>query len=174
MKSETILITGGARSGKSRMALELASSPSRKLFIATATASDPEMKERIEIHQKERGPSWETLEVPLEIEAVLKQQNDCAVVVDCLTLWLSNLMFHEMEREIILQKIDELSEVVSKRNGLTVIVTNEVGLGIVPENELARTFRDLTGILNQRIASVADRVILMVSGLSVQIKGGNR
>jgi adenosyl cobinamide kinase/adenosyl cobinamide phosphate guanylyltransferase len=169
-KREIILISGGARSGKSRTALELTESSSEKIFVATALESDEEMTERIRIHRQQREKDWITIEEPLEIATALQKNPAGAIVIDCLTLWLSNMLLLPMNEEQIRQAIQHLIEVVRERNDLTVLVTNEVGFGIVPDNELARRFRDLAGSMNQNLAAEADTVILMVSGLPLYLK----
>jgi adenosylcobinamide kinase / adenosylcobinamide-phosphate guanylyltransferase len=141
--------------------------------LATAAASDREMSERIEIHRQERGSSWITIEEPLELASVLESVSNGAVVVDCLTLWLSNLMLAQLSDQDILIRISHAVEITRSRQHLTVLVTNEVGLGIVPDNELARRFRDLSGQMNQKFAASADAVIFMVSGLPFYLKGGH-
>ncbi|MEL6244027.1 MAG: bifunctional adenosylcobinamide kinase/adenosylcobinamide-phosphate guanylyltransferase [Pseudomonadota bacterium] len=169
--SISYLILGGARSGKSRRALALAESiGSTRVFIATAEAWDDEMEERIARHQDERGFGWSTREVPLDLAGELSRleaQTDVCVV-DCLTLWLSNLMHHghDVDRET-----EKLCEVVSAIRIPIILVSNEVGLGIVPETRLGRAFRDAQGRLNQALARVCDRVELIAAGLPLTLKG---
>jgi adenosylcobinamide kinase/adenosylcobinamide-phosphate guanylyltransferase len=170
--SRIILITGGARSGKSQYAeqraLELGE---RRLYVATAEAKDEEMAQRIAEHRKRRGSDWTTLEEPLEVPAVLLKQNgrtDCAVV-DCMTIWLSNLLLHG-ETKFVEEKVEELFAVLPRLNFHPLLVTNEVGWSIVPDNALARRFRDLAGWTNQRIAAAASEVVLLVAGLPMPIK----
>lgn len=169
---QLVLITGGARSGKSRYAEERASALSTRLvYLATAQAGDQEMACRIAEHQKRRGPNWTTVEEPLEVGGVLagyRSNVDCAVL-DCLTLWLSNLLLKRGQEETQ-KKIEDLIEQMPKLDFHLFIVTNEVGWGIVPDNPLARQFRDLAGWANQKFAEAADEVILMVAGLPVVIK----
>ena len=162
-----ILIGGGSRSGKSRYALELARQRgARPIFLATAQALDGEMAERIRKHREERGDGFVTLEEPLELAAALRALPDCdAVVVDCLTLWVSNLML--AGRGI---PTEELIAAARATAATVVFVSNEVGCGIVPENALARQFRDLAGALNQRVAAAADEVYWMVFGIPVKVK----
>ncbi len=152
------------------MALELASMHPKKTFVATAVASDEEMKMRIEMHRKERSNDWITIEEPLEVAEVLKRIPEGAVVIDCLTLWLSNHLFGGKSESEIFKEISGLYDAVRDREELTFLVTNEVGLGIVPENELARRFRDLAGKMNQDFAALADNVIFMMSGLPLYLK----
>lgn len=166
------LIGGGARSGKSRFALELAVARfERPAFIATAEAHDEEMEERIRSHQAERGAGWTTLEEPLDLpgalEAATKTCDGC--VVDCLTLWLSNVLLspgHDEEDEIK-RLLDRLE---SWAGPPVILVTNEVGCGIVPENALARRYRDLVGGVNQQIAALADEAYSMAFGLPIDLK----
>lgn len=164
------LIGGGSRSGKSRYALEFAESRyERPALIATAQALDPEMSERIERHRAERSAKWHTIEEPFALaEAMERERSRFDVfVVDCLTLWLSNVMLQAeppAEREI-----DSLVEALATAPHC-ILVTNEVGCGIVPENELARRFRDLAGILNRRVATIAREVHWMVFGIPLRIK----
>ncbi|MCI0411272.1 bifunctional adenosylcobinamide kinase/adenosylcobinamide-phosphate guanylyltransferase [bacterium] len=168
--TKVVLITGGARSGKSRMALELASGHSPRIFLATAEALDQEMKDRIRKHQLDRGDDWITLEEPVFLAQTLERRSTGTMVVDCITLWLSNLLMRSYNRQQIETEVARLVEALQARASTTIVVTNEVGMGIVPENDSGRLFRDLAGIANQRIAEVADRVIFMVSGLPFQLK----
>ena len=164
------LVIGGARSGKSRHAEALVEDePGSCLYIATAEAGDAEMSERIRQHRARRGPRWHTVEAPLALAATLADidGDNGAVLVDCLTLWLSNLMM--AERDIAAESarlVDRLPHL--KRP--VVFVSNEVGCGIVPANPLARRFQDEAGRLNQAVAAVADQVIYMVAGLPMSVK----
>jgi adenosylcobinamide kinase/adenosylcobinamide-phosphate guanylyltransferase len=164
------LVLGGARSGKSRYAENLiAASQPPWVFVATAEAGDAEMAERIALHRRRRGRDWQTIEAPHDLTAALANiAADAPVLVDCLTLWLSNRMLADSDLEV---EIARLEAVLDGRRGPVVLVSNEVGFGIVPENALARRFRDLQGRLNQRLAARADRVILMVAGLPMVVKG---
>jgi adenosylcobinamide kinase/adenosylcobinamide-phosphate guanylyltransferase len=170
--SEITLLTGGSRSGKSSYALELAQKYEKKGFIATAEAYDDEMKGRIANHRKERGESFIKVEEPRYIsEAIAKlaESVDC-IVIDCMTVWLSNLMFiYGMEKDTF-PEIEKLIETLGVPPCPLFIVTNEVGNGIVPENALARRFRDLAGNLNRRIAQISDNVVLMTCGLPFYLK----
>lgn len=166
----SLIVLGGARSGKSRHAQARAEAMSGELvFVATAQAGDGEMAERIAIHRSDRGPRWRTIEEPLEIAALI----DCeaapgrVLLVDCLTLWTSNLMFAERD---IAQAAQELARAVRDAGGPLIFVANEVGLGIVPDNALARRFRDAAGTVNQRVAEVADEAVLVVAGLPLRLK----
>lgn len=167
-----ILITGGARSGKSLYAEERAAQlGERLLYMATGEAKDEEMARRIAEHKKRRGKKWTTREEPLEMVRELLLQCgkfDCAAV-DCLTLWLSNLLLQRGE-EAAEKAVGDLIEVLPRLDFHCLLVTNEVGSGIVPDNPLARQFRELAGWANQRIASVAEEVILMVAGIPVVVK----
>lgn len=160
-------VLGGARSGKSSRALALATqAPFR--FLATAEALDDEMSSRIALHQAERGPDWDVIEAPLEIVEVIEAHQAGTLLIDCLTLWLSNLMHHE--REVDLESA-RLTTALQSASADIVLVSNEVGMAIAPENALARRFRDAQGRLNQRVASVADRVEFVAAGLPLTLKG---
>jgi adenosylcobinamide kinase/adenosylcobinamide-phosphate guanylyltransferase len=168
------LILGGARSGKSRYGLGLAAHfPAPRLFVATCEPRDAEMEARIEAHQRERGSEWTTREVPLELVAALSaaQEGYGVILVDCLTMWVSNLLLQEDASPGRLQTAGErLVEIVATTATPTILVSNEVGWGIVPENPLAREFRDQAGWLHQRLAQVADLVVLMVAGVPMLVK----
>jgi adenosylcobinamide kinase/adenosylcobinamide-phosphate guanylyltransferase len=172
MARQVVLITGGARSGKSRYAEERArEAGARRLYLATAEAKDEEMARRIAAHRERRGKEWVTDEEPIELSKELlryRGEVDCALV-DCLTLWLSNLLLRHDE-EAATRKVDELVDSLTLLDFSVFFVTNEVGSSIVPDNALARSFRDLVGWTNQRVAQVADEVILMVAGLPVFVK----
>ncbi len=159
------LVGGGARSGKSRYALELARKTGGRLgFVATAEARDEEMRSRIEAHQAERGPEFSTIEAPLDLATAYAMPYDVCVV-DCLTLWCSNLLF--AERDIATETNAMLS---AAKDRDVILVTNEVGCGIVPDNALARRFRDEAGRMNQRCAEAADTIYWMVFGVPLKIK----
>lgn len=169
------LITGGGRSGKSTHALSLARGyREKKAFIATAEAFDDEMRERIGKHRQERGDAFVTVEEPLDPARALKSlPGDIAVaVVDCLTVWLGNLMHHRGARDERYPEMDSLMDILSNPPCDLILVTNEVGMGIVPHNDMARRFRDLAGRVNQEAAALADDVVLMVCGIPVRVKGG--
>jgi 5,6-dimethylbenzimidazole synthase len=173
MLKKNILITGGCRSGKSRQALSIADKFSgRKVFIATAEPLDDEMKERITKHQQERGKDWITQEGPLDPGAIIKREGKKAaiIVMDCLTLWVSNMMMKNMDRTSILEKMEELITECTRAHCTVILITNEVGAGIVPDNNLSRSFRDIAGEANQIAASKFDQVVHMVSGIPVTIK----
>jgi adenosylcobinamide kinase/adenosylcobinamide-phosphate guanylyltransferase len=164
------LVLGGARSGKSRYAESLVDRhPGRRTYLATAEILDDEMAERVKKHRERRDSDWKTVEEPLELAATLKAETEqgAAVLVDCLTLWLGNLMGKERDVEA---EIAGLLAALIQFGGPVVFVSNEVGLGIVPDNALARRFRDLAGILHQRLAEQADRVVFMAAGLPMNLK----
>lgn len=166
-----ILMGGGSRSGKSSHALELARQKGqRRAFIATAQAFDEEMKDRIRRHRDERDPSFETFEEPTSVSAVIREIGPRydAIVIDCLTLWLSNLML--AEREDLDHAMDDLVAAAQASPAACILVTNEVGCGIVPDNALARRFRDLAGTLNQRCGRAAAEAYLMAFGFTVKLK----
>jgi adenosylcobinamide kinase / adenosylcobinamide-phosphate guanylyltransferase len=171
--AELILVVGGARSGKSAHALRLTESFERRVFIATAEAFDDEMRERVARHQAERGHGWRTIEAPLDPAGALTAvaDPDAAVVIDCLTVWLGNLMYRDPgmadEGPVCAALLGAVRRSVAER---VVVVANEVGMGIVPESELGRRFRDLAGRVNQRVASAADVVLLVVCGQTIVIK----
>lgn len=162
------LILGGARSGKSRFAESLAHDP--KHYIATAQAFDAEMQERIRVHQVQRGTSWVTHEEPVELVSRLQKLDHPLnfILVDCLTLWLSNLLLTDADCEAAIQHLVRQLEDAAAQ---IVIVSNEVGLGIVPDNHLARRFRDIQGLANQRVASIASNVVFMAAGIPLMLKG---
>lgn len=164
------LVLGGARSGKSLHAerLVMARAP-EWIYVATGEAHDDEMRDRIAQHRARRGAGWVTVNAPLELATVLSRLDTAGrpALVDCLTLWTSNLMFAERD---VAAACDVLLTALAAREGDTILVSNEVGLGIVPENALARRFRDEAGRVNQRVAAVADSVIFMVAGLPMTVK----
>jgi len=168
-----IFITGGARSGKSAFALGVAESlGKKKYFIATAEALDEEMKKRIEKHRNERSSDWITLEEPIVISKIIDELNSHGnlLLIDCLGLWTSNLM---MKKNINVEEESlTLIEKIAKFSGDLILVSNEVGLGIVPDNLIAREFRDNLGRLNRLAASACSEAVLMVSGIPLWLKGG--
>ena len=167
--SQLTLVLGGARSGKSRYAESLVTAcPPPWTYIATAELLDDEMRARIAEHRARRGADWRTIEAPRDLaEALQRNSAGGAVLVDCLTLWLTNRMLADADVEA---ESARLEIVLSGLSAPRVVVSNEVGLGIVPDNALARRFRDAQGRLNQRIAARADRVVLMVAGLPLVVK----
>lgn len=165
------LVLGGARSGKSAHAQALAeANPGELVFLATAEAIDDEMAERIARHRADRGPRWRAVEVPLALgEAVARERGEgSTLLVDCLTVWLGNLMHHEVAVE---PAVDALLRALAIGAGNVILVSNEVGLGLVPETPLGRRFRDEAGRLNQRVARLAGRAKIIVSGLALTLKG---
>ena len=166
------LVLGGARSGKSQLAFTLAGDALPKAFVATGEPGDEEMSLRIAQHQQDRDPAWETKEIPIEVNGWLKSHGSeyQAVIVDCLTLWLSNLLARGYQDLHILSQIDDLVDSARTVPGTVVMVSNEVGMGIVPRDALTRRFRDLAGKMNQRIAEAADAVYFSVSGLPMKLK----
>jgi adenosylcobinamide kinase/adenosylcobinamide-phosphate guanylyltransferase len=165
----TILVTGGARSGKSSFAEKRTKQLGSSLvYIATSEIIDSEIEKRVAEHQARRGSEWQTLHAPLKLtEALFETDGKGPCLVDCLTIWLNNLIFHN-EDTVVATK--ELIKVLEQRSDPVVFVTNEVGSGIVPENALARRFRDEAGRMNQIISQVADEVYVSISGIPLQIK----
>jgi adenosylcobinamide kinase/adenosylcobinamide-phosphate guanylyltransferase len=166
---KSILITGGARSGKSALAERLALGPTgRAIYIATAEAHDAEMTARIAAHQARRGTEWRTVQAPYDlITALADSDGSDPRLVDCLTLWLTNLMLRGDDWRA---QSEALAQAIARQSAPVVIVTNEVGAGIVPENKLAREFRDAAGWLNQTVAQAVDAVWLSVAGYPVKVK----
>jgi adenosylcobinamide kinase/adenosylcobinamide-phosphate guanylyltransferase len=164
----TFLI-GGARSGKSAHAETLATAlPSPWAYLATAEPYDDEMRERIALHRSRRGDGWTTIDAPLDLAGALSSLPDGqSVLVDCLTLWLTNHMLAEHDLDAECRR---LADILSKPRGPWFVVSNEVGQGIVPDNALARRFRDAAGRLNQQVAAISDTVLLMVAGLPLKVK----
>ena len=164
------LVLGGARSGKSAHAEALVTAhPAPWLYLATGQALDAEMQARIAEHRARRAPGWQTEEVPLDLAAALAAvPPGRPALVDCLTLWLSNLLLADRDPDA---ESSRLAEALDRRHGPLVLVANEVGLGIVPDNALSRRFRDAAGRLNQRVAALADTVVLTVAGLPLRLKG---
>lgn len=172
------LITGGVRSGKSRHALELArhtSVPGPKYFVATAQPLDEEMKIRIAKHQEERAQDFVTIEEPLYLAKAIEtaQRESGLIVVDCLTLWVNNLLYCLADRpDLIQHEIESFLKTVCSKKAEMIFVTNEVGFGLVSAHALTRLYVDELGNLNQALATVCEEVILMVSGVPIPIKGG--
>ena len=167
--TQSTLVLGGARSGKSRYAESVAmSSPAPWTYLATAESFDDEMTVRIAQHKSRRSQDWQTIDAPLDLaDALAALPRSATVLIDCLTLWLSNVMLADRDIDA---EIRRLEAAVLAHKGPLVLVSNEVGSGIVPENALARRFRDFQGLLNQRIAARADRVVLVVAGLPMIVK----
>jgi adenosylcobinamide kinase / adenosylcobinamide-phosphate guanylyltransferase len=170
---EMTLILGGARSGKSRLAeTQITALPAPWVYVATAQAWDDEMRARIALHRDRRAVGWVTYEEPLALAALLGTLPDGApVLVDCLTLWLTNHMLAEHD---LAAEIAALEAALHARHGPVWLVANEVGLGIVPDNALARRFRDEAGVLNQRLATMADNVIFVAASLPLYLKPAAR
>ena len=175
MNKELVLILGGARSGKSSFAQRLAKKAGGSvLFLATAQAGDAEMAERIARHKASRPATWRTVEEPLELASALQREAASidVVIVDCLTLWLNNLLLKEggaSETEV-LEQVDRLLDVYQKGTSSYIVVSGEVGLGLVPPYPLGRTYRDILGWINQKVANRADKVFLMVAGIPLELK----
>ena len=166
---KSILITGGVRSGKSRLAERMTLAlGSPAIYIATAEAHDAEMTERIARHRARRGPEWHTISEPTKlVQALQDSDGDAPRLVDCLTLWLSNLMLADRPIEA---EMSSLTQAMDRFDGTIILVANEVGWGIVPDNALARRFRDHAGRLNQAMATICDEVTLIVAGLPLCLK----
>ncbi len=175
MTPAAILVIGGCRSGKSRHALALASAVAgRRIFVATCMASDDEMAARVQRHRAERDPSWETVEEGENLVGVLDRWDGAGrvMIVDCLTLWTSNLLAAGLGDAAIEARAAQLADRLEKVRGRVILVANETGAGIVPDNPLARRFRDLAGLVNQKMAAACQQVVWMVAGIPVTIKPG--
>ncbi len=180
MATELILITGGARSGKSGFAERLAMQGNRVLFVATAEALDDDMARRIAAHRSSRPPEWDTLEEPRSLPDAIRRKSAGTgsaydtIIVDCLTIWVSNLLLlHEGNADAearILEAAEKLLDVRQASGARWIVVTNEVGLGVVPLSPLARAYRDALGRVNSLVASRADKVYLMAAGLALDLK----
>ncbi len=174
---KSILITGGARSGKSRFAQKLAvEAGGRVLFVATAEAKDEDMRLRIEAHRESRPRDWKTLEAPLGVSEIIGQHagETEIVVIDCITLLVANIMLQDVKKasaeELVLEEIEALTSQMDKLRATFILVTNEVGLGLVPDNELGRRYRDCLGQANQILAQRVDEVYLMMAGIPIRLK----
>ena len=168
------LVLGGARSGKSRYAQQLAAHSRRVVFVATAQITDDEMRAKIQLHKEDRPAEWLTVEEPLELPKALAEHNlECdTLVVDCLTIFAANLLEAEGENNCAIElRVQALCEALQTAQCAVVLVSNEVGSGVVPPYPLGRRFRDLLGEINQRVARIADDVVLMVAGLPLALKG---
>ncbi len=181
-----ILITGGIKSGKSRFALKLAKEmeeavpqppsltistpdPKEKIFIATARPIDREMEDKIEKHKKERENDFKTVEEAIHLGDVLKEINQSTTIIDCLTLWLSNLFFELRESEK-LQEMESLNTALKEFKGNLIIITNEVGWGIIPQDEVSRRYQEELGRLNQKVGEACNEIYVIISGIAVKIK----
>jgi adenosylcobinamide kinase/adenosylcobinamide-phosphate guanylyltransferase len=171
--TEKILVLGGCRSGKSSHALRLAESMgSTRFYLATCVPQDDEMHDRVKRHRQARDASWTTVEVPVDLVGAIRAHSLKAdvILVDCLTLWLSNLLMHDSDADRIRTAVEALADTVQAAPASLILVSNEVGSGIVPENRLARRYRDLAGWTNQALAAVCERVVWTVAGIPVTIK----
>ncbi|HMS86527.1 MAG TPA: bifunctional adenosylcobinamide kinase/adenosylcobinamide-phosphate guanylyltransferase [Nitrospira sp.] len=171
-KGRIILVLGGASSGKSEIALQLGGSSRPRAFVATGQGLDDEMVERIARHQTSRSAEWQTVEEPLDVEAWFAKQGPAyrTIVFDCVTLWLSNLLGSGLVDSIILARIEPLLEAMRVTGANVIIVSNELGCGLVPAEPSVRAFRDLSGRVNQCLAAGADEAYLVVSGLPLRLK----
>ena len=170
----SVFVLGGCRSGKSSHALELAEQTpgTNRVFLATCVVRDDEMKDRVDRHKRERGEQWQTLEIPVDIPEAIRQHSSQAdvILVDCLTLWVSNLILENQDMDAVLEHVRQLTRSIEDARCPIFLVSNEIGTGIVPENDLARFFRDAVGFVNQRVAGCCDQVIWTVAGIPVRIK----
>lgn len=174
MGKRMIFITGGCRSGKSRFALDYANRHfSKKLYLATCEVLDEEMARRVENHKRMRGLEWQTIEEHIEIVDKIRQYGDEVEVIllDCITLWLSNLLMKWEDDRRVMDEMSRLTDTIHHAQTSSILVSNEVGMGIVPADPLSRRFRDLSGMANQKIAEAANMVIFMVSGIPIFLKG---
>lgn len=171
-RSKLILVLGGAASGKSRAALELAGNRMLRAFVATGQALDGEMTERIARHRASRSSDWRTVEVPVDLPAWFRKQgkNYRTIVLDCLTLWLSNLRGRRLGDSAVAEKVGDLLQAIRTMSARVVLVSNELGLGLVPATRAVRSFRDLAGRVNQRVATEADEVYFIISGQALRLK----
>jgi len=165
-----IFVIGGARSGKSTYALGLANKFKRVAFIATCQGLDKEMRQRIALHKQSRPKHWETFEEPRDVSKVLKRKEFDCVIIDCLTLLISNLLLSGDSISLIESKAKEVIALLKRAKGKAIVISNEVGMGIVPKNKLSREFRDIAGIVNQAFARASDETIFMLSGIPMKLK----
>ena len=173
--NQIVLVLGGARSGKSSWALKYAEENySSYIFLATAEVGDDEMAERVRLHKRARGPQWRLIEEPLDVDRSLQADTGAAdvVLIDCMTLWLSNILLKKGQASVGLYQ-ERLMTALSRRRQAVIMVSNEVGNGIVPEHPLGREFRDSAGLLNQKLAALADKVVMTVAGIPLYLKGLN-
>jgi adenosylcobinamide kinase / adenosylcobinamide-phosphate guanylyltransferase len=170
--SRVTLVIGGGASGKSAKALELAGRSNPRMFVATGQPLDEEMAGRIRRHQAERGAGWETAEIPMELTAWFEEHRGRyrVIVLDCMTLWLSNLLGSGVSDSDISDRVNDLLQAIHRTQSHVIVVTNELGMGVVPFDAEIRRFRDLAGQVNQQIARAADRVYFVVSGCTIQMK----
>ena len=173
MSSEIKLITGGIKSGKSNFALKLSSTYTRKYFVATAEPFDDEMKQKIQRHQDERDTSYETIEAPLDLASTIeeltrtKHDIDACIIIDCITIWLNNLFYHNKNVD---EKLSSLLEALKTSQLPTFIVTNEIGLGLISTDSATRNYTNTLGSLNQQLMRLSSEAFLMVSGAPIRIK----
>jgi adenosylcobinamide kinase/adenosylcobinamide-phosphate guanylyltransferase len=168
----SLLIVGGARSGKSRFAVERLSPDARVVFVATAEARDEDMAKRIARHRADRPQRWSTVEAPCDLVSRLRGLEGAydGVLVDCLTLWVANLLLRGDRDDAILDQAEALAGLIGRRRSSFTLVSNEVGQGVHPETAIGLRFRDLQGSVNQRVAAVCDTVVLMVAGIPLTVK----
>lgn len=167
-----ILVLGGASSGKSEVALQLAGNDHPRAFVATGQGLDEEMAERIARHRASRAPDWYTVEIPTDVESWAAKEGPHyrTILLDCLTLWLTNLVMADEQDATIQEKTAELLRILKRTKARVVIVSNELGLGLVPADRSSRAFRDLAGRINQQVAAKADEVYFVVSGIPLRLK----
>lgn len=173
-RKSVTLVLGGARSGKSRYAQQLAARAGKVAFLATAQPTDEEMRCKIERHRKERPACWVTVEVPVELDSAIREHalTSELLLVDCLTVYAANIMSHERENtDLMHQRVDRLCEALATVSAPIVLVSNEVGSGVVPSFPAGVLFRDLLGEINQKVAQIADNVLIMFAGLPLALKG---
>jgi len=173
-RKSVTLVLGGARSGKSRFAQQLAARAGKVTFFATAQATDEEMRRKIERHRRERPTSWVTVEVPVELDSAIREYSRSSelLLVDCLTLYAANIMTHDRENaDLIHKRVERLCETLCSVQPSVVLVSNEVGSGVVPSFPAGVLFRDLLGEINQKVARIADNVLMMFAGLPLALKG---
>jgi adenosylcobinamide kinase/adenosylcobinamide-phosphate guanylyltransferase len=171
--TDKIFVLGGCRSGKSSHALQLAEGMGpRRVFVATCVPHDDEMQARVDRHRRERSDAWRVLEIPIDLAEAIRSQSSTVdvMLVDCLTLWLNNLLMQTQDTQQIRRRIDDLAEAVKTAPHAVILVSNEVGAGIVPKNRLSRLYRDLAGWTNQAVAAACERVVWTIAGIPVTIK----
>jgi len=168
-----VFVTGPVKSGKSDFAVKYAIENFKEvIFIATAKPIDDEMRKRIEEHKKNRPKDWLTVEEGIDVEKVVEKLYGKFLIIDCITFWISNLIYENFDERKIIEKVEKLIKNIKKNDLSVIIVSNEVGWGIVPENKVARVFRDIMGKVHQIISKNSDYVYLMVSGMPLILKGG--
>lgn len=170
--NDVVFLTGGARSGKSSFALKRAEGYAKKVFLATAETFDEEMALRVKKHREERGDEFHTIEEPLHLDKALWRmpENTEVVIVDCLTVWAGNLLYKLGDETVIMSHVDRLLDILQNPPCNIILVTNEVGMGIVPENAMARGFRDIAGMINQKVAGVSTEAWFLCSGIPMRLK----